>query len=104
MLPTLHHFRDRRVCWSFRMGTKQNDKHQLFTQTYINQITSWLVRSVSVFGARMNHKQTWIHKTPHGPDLEETTTFPLIVYFVLRHRISTQMGVSKFPKLGLLQL
>jgi hypothetical protein len=36
----------------------------------------------------MNHGQTWTHKTHkthHGPDLGEATTFPLIVFFVPSH-------------------
>jgi hypothetical protein len=63
----------------------------------------------------MNHGWTWTHKTHHGPDLGEATTFPLIVYFMHGHGTNTQMsfcprtpkwdlGVSKFSKLGLLQL
>ncbi len=61
----------------------------------------------------MNQWQTRSHKTHHGPDLGEATTFPLIVFFVLNHEACTQMsfcpktfklGVLKFPKLGLLQL
>ncbi len=101
------------MCWSFRMGTKKNDKHQLFTRTCKNQTISWLVHNLSIFGARTSHRQTWIHKTYHGPNLGEATTFPLIVYYVLDHRTSTQMsflshdsqvGVLKFLKLGLSQL
>jgi len=38
------------------------------------------------FGARTNHGQTRTHKTHHGPDLGEATTFPLIVYSVLATR------------------
>jgi hypothetical protein len=44
------------------------------------------------FGAWMNHGQTRIHKTHHGSNLGETTTFPLIIYFVHGHGISTQMS------------
>ncbi len=69
----------------------------------------------NIFGARMSHGQTWTHKTHHGPDLGETTTFPLIIYFVPLHEAHIQMtfcpgtpkwelGVPKLPKLGLLQL
>jgi len=36
--------------------------------------------------------QTQIHKTHHGPDLGEATTFPLILYFVVGHETSTQMS------------
>jgi hypothetical protein len=64
----------------------------------------------------MNHEQTRAHKTHHGLNLKETTTFPLILFSMLSHRAYTQMSffsdtpklvVSKFPKfskLGLLQL
>jgi hypothetical protein len=58
------------------------------------------------FGAQMNHKQTRIHKTHHGPNLGEATIFPLIVYSMLGHGTSTQMsfclgtpnGSPKIPK------
>jgi hypothetical protein len=70
------------------------------------------VHSWNTFGVRMSHGQTRIHKTHHGLDLGEATTFLLIVYYVLGHRTSTQMsfcpglpnGVPKFPQLGLPQL
>ncbi len=44
------------------------------------------------FGAQMNHGQTRTHKTHHGPNLGEAITFPLILYFVPDHKISTQMS------------
>jgi len=68
------------------------------------------MHSWNTFGARTNHMQTRIHKTHHNPDLEEAITFPLIIVFVPGHGASTKMsflsqdsqvGVSKFPKLGL---
>jgi hypothetical protein len=40
----------------------------------------------------MNHGQTRTYKTHHGPNLGEATTFPLIIYFMLGHKISTQMS------------
>jgi hypothetical protein len=63
----------------------------------------------------MSHEQTRIHKTHYGPDLRETSTFPLIIYYVPLHKAHVQMTfchgtpnsyfqVPKFPKLGLLQL
>jgi hypothetical protein len=43
--------------------------------------------------------QTRTHKTHHGPDLGEATTFPLIVYFVPSHETSTQMSFCpRIPK------
>jgi hypothetical protein len=69
------------------------------------------MHSWSTFGARMSHGQIRTHKTHHGPYLGEATTFPLIVYFVPLHKAhiqmalfsqDSQMGVSKFPKVGTL--
>jgi hypothetical protein len=45
-----------------------------------------------MFGATTNHGQTQTHKTHHGLDLGEVTTFPLLVYFVLGHETSTQIA------------
>jgi hypothetical protein len=75
----------------------------------------------STFGAWMSHehtlthkthyKHTWTHKIHHGPNLGEATTFPLIVFSIIIHGGCIQMsfcprtpnlGVLKFPKLGLL--
>ncbi len=39
---------------------------QLFTRTFTNQTTSWLVHSWNTFGARMNNEQTWTHKIHHS--------------------------------------
>jgi hypothetical protein len=39
----------------------------------------------NTFGVNMSHGQTQTHKTHHGPNLGETTTFPLIVYFMVGH-------------------
>jgi len=61
------------------------------------------VHSWNTFGAR-------IHKTHHGSDLGETTTFPLILFSMLSHGACTKMsfcfgtpklGILKFSKLGL---
>jgi hypothetical protein len=46
----------------------------------------------NTFGARMSNGQTQTHKTHHGPDLGEATTFPLIVYYVLGHGTNIQMA------------
>ncbi len=62
----------------------------------------------SIFGAKTSHEQIRTHKTHHGMDLGEATTFPLIVYFMPGHRTNIQMaqdsqvGIPKFSKLGLL--
>jgi hypothetical protein len=61
----------------------------------------------------MSHGQTHTHKTHHGPNLGEVTTFSLIVFSMPSHKAYTQMsfcletpklGVPKFSKLGFLQL
>jgi hypothetical protein len=78
------------------MGIRKNDKHQLLTQTCTNPTTSWLVHSLNAFGARTNHGQAWTHKTHHGPDLGEATTFPLIKYSMPGHGTGTQM--SFYPR------
>jgi hypothetical protein len=92
MLPSLYHFRGRRACWSSGMKLGRMTSNQSFTWTCTNQTTSWLVHSWSTFGAKTSHGQTWTHKTHHGSDLGEATTFPLIVYYVPGHGTSTQMA------------
>jgi hypothetical protein len=55
------------------------------------------------FGARMSHGRLWTHKTHHGLNLGETTTFPLIVYFALLLEAHIQMvfypGTPILPRL-----
>jgi hypothetical protein len=69
--------------------------------------------SCNIFGAWMYHGHTQTHKTHHGLNLGEDTTFPLIVFYVHGHGDCTQMSfcpgtfklwVSKFSKLRLSQL
>jgi hypothetical protein len=65
----------------------------------------------NTFGARMSDGHTWTHKIHYSMDLGEAITFPLIIFFFINHGGCIQMsfwlrtlklGVSKFPKLGLL--
>jgi hypothetical protein len=108
MLPGSQHFKGRGACWSSGMGTRKNDKHQLFTWSCTNQITSWLVHSLNIFCARTSHGQTRTHKTHHGPDLGEATTFPLIVYSMADHKPASKWHLVpglpseslEIPKLG----
>jgi hypothetical protein len=54
----------------------------------------------STFGAWTNHEQTQTHKTHHGSDLGEATTFPLIILSMLGHGDFTQMSFClETPKL-----
>ncbi len=50
------------------------------------------MHSWSILGARMSHWQIQTHKTHHGLDLGEATTFPFIVYYVLLHETHIQMA------------
>jgi hypothetical protein len=66
-LPSLQRFGGRRACWSSGMAIRTNKKWvNYFTRTCINQTTSWLVRSWSIFGAQTSHGQ------PHIPKLTTT--------------------------------
>jgi hypothetical protein len=112
MLIGSQHSGGRGACKSSGMGTRMSDK-SVNTRTYKNQTISWLVHNWTTFGAWTSHGQTWTHKTHHGSNLGEATTFPLIVFSMPSHEASTQMsfcpetcklGVPKFSKLGLLQL
>ncbi len=75
------------------------------THTDLHKLNNKLVNAyLKHFGAQMKHGQTQIHKIHkihHGLNLGEATTFPLIVYFVLGHRTSTQMSFCfGIPKCG----
>jgi hypothetical protein len=53
----------------------------------------------------MSHRQPRTHKTHHGPNLVESTTFPLIVYFVPLHEAHIQMAFCRgTPKNGSLEI
>jgi hypothetical protein len=56
------------------------------------------MHSLNIFGAKTNHGQTLTHKTQHGPNLGESTTFPFIVYYVLLHEAHIQMAFYGTPK------
>jgi hypothetical protein len=73
--------------------------------TCINQTTSWLMHNYSTIGARTSHGHTQTHKTHHGPDLGEVTTFPLIVFSMFSHGHCIQMSFCLgTPKLGIPKL
>jgi hypothetical protein len=63
----------------------------------------------STFASRMNHWHIQTHKTHHGPNMGEATTFPFIIFSVISQGNYIHMSfcprtpkleVSKFPKLG----
>jgi hypothetical protein len=77
-----------------------------------NQQTSWWAHGWNTFGARKSHERPRTHKTHHGPDSGEATTFPHIVYFAPPHESDirmaflsrdSQMEVPKLPRLGVPQ-
>jgi hypothetical protein len=93
------------------MGTKTSDKWVNYSHRLAQTKQQVGEHSWSTFDAWMSHEQTQIHRTHHSLDLGEATTFPLIIFFFLGHKVSTQMsfcletpklGVLKFSKLGLL--
>jgi hypothetical protein len=60
--------------------------------------------SWSTFGAQMNNEHTRMHKTHHGPNLGEVTTFPLIVFTMGTtpkwcFSRDSQVGIPKIPKI-----
>jgi hypothetical protein len=86
----------------FRDGTRKNEKQTNHShEPAHNQTTSWLVHSWNIFGVKTRHGQTQTHKTHHGPDLGEATTFPLIVYSMPLHEAHIQMTFCpETPKWG----
>ncbi len=59
-------------------------------QPQVGQFIFW-----STFGARTSHGRLWTHKTHHGLDSKEATTFPHVVFSaLLRH---TYIPMAFFP-------
>jgi hypothetical protein len=94
----------RALGWGLGRVTSMNYSHRP-TET-----TSWLMHSLSTFGVNTSHKQTRAHKTHHGLDLGEASTFPLIVYCVPLHKPTSKWhfvlglpnGSPKISKVGTL--
>jgi hypothetical protein len=70
-----------------------------------SKITFW-----NTFSAKTSHRQPWTHKTHHGPDSGEATTFPHIVFYASFRGTYIQMvflsrdsqgGVPKLSRFGL---
>jgi hypothetical protein len=65
-----------------RDGTRKSDKQFSYSlESVSNQPTRWLVLCWSTFGAKTTHGWLWTHKTHHGLNSREATTFPHIIYF-----------------------
>ncbi len=95
--------------WATKNDKQITHSHELAQ----NQTTSWLVHSWSIFGDKMSHGQSQIHKTHRGPDLGRSHHLPPYSILcawpqdphqnvILSH--DSQVGVPKFPQLRLLQL
>ncbi len=90
-----------------RDGTRKSDKKFSYSLEYAsNQPTRWLILCWSTFGARTSHGRFWTHKTHHGLDSGEATTFPHIVYSAPLHEGYIQMAFCPGtpPKLPWLEL
>jgi hypothetical protein len=74
------------------MGLRGMTSNYSIMRICTNQITSWLAHNLSIFYARTSHGQPQTHKTHHGPDLGEATTFPPIVFFASLHGDHIQMA------------
>jgi hypothetical protein len=78
-------------CWSSRMGLGIMTSTYSLTWTCTKPNNKLVSALLEPFGVKTSHRQTQIHKTHHGPNLGEATTFPLIVYFVPLHEAHIQM-------------
>jgi hypothetical protein len=91
-------------------GLGRSTSNQFLTHACTNQTTSWWLHNWSTFGAWMNHKQTWIHKTHHGPKSHHLPPYNTICAWPRNQHPNvnlsrdSQAGVPKFPKLGLPRL
>jgi hypothetical protein len=74
-------------------GTRKSDKQFSYSlESVSNQPTRWLVLCWNTFGARTRHWRLRTHKNHHGPDSEEATTFPHIIYSAPLHKGYIQMA------------
>jgi hypothetical protein len=108
MFPGSQNFEGRGACNSLKMGTRKNDKHQLFTRTCTNQTTSWLMHNSSTFGANTSHGQIRTHKTHHGWTWGKAPPFSLYYTLCLATRPPSKWffvpkflsGSPEIPKVG----
>jgi hypothetical protein len=69
-----------------RDGTRKSDKLLItLSQIFIQPTISSLVHIREHLGGKTSHERFWTHKTHHGPDLGEATTFPHIVFSASLH-------------------
>jgi hypothetical protein len=82
----------KRACWRFGMGTRTNDKWVNYSHGFAQtkQQVGWCILW-TFFGAH-TYTHTRNHKTHHGPNLGEATTFPFIIFSMIFHGGYTQMS------------
>jgi hypothetical protein len=74
------------------MGARTSTS-KLITHTDLHKLNNKLVGACwSTFNVWTNHMQIRIHKTHHGLDLREATTFLLIIYSMHCHGTNTKMS------------
>jgi hypothetical protein len=79
-----------------RDGTRKSDKLLInLSQICIQPTPSWLVHILEHLGVKINHGRLWTHKTHHGSDLGEATTFPYIVFSAPLH--GTYIRIALYP-------
>jgi hypothetical protein len=68
-------------------------KSNLFTHMDLHKTTNKLVNALlEHFGVKTNQGQIQTHKTHHGPNLGEATTFPPLIYYMPLHEAHIQMA------------
>ncbi len=79
-----------------RAGVPEGDQEEVTSFTHSQGPAQNQHQMVSAqlerFWCQDERRATWTHKTHHGPDLREATTFPLIVYSAPLHRGHIQMA------------
>ncbi len=86
------HFGGKGAHSSFGMGLGRMTSTYSLTQICTNQTTCWSVHSLGTFGVRTHHRQPRTHKTHHGLNLVEATTFTFIIFSTAFHGGHIQMA------------
>jgi len=85
--------------WSLAYTTMEGF---LLKEIFVSYYESYILKvdgegMMCTFGALTSHEHTRTHKTPHGLDSREATTFHLTIFSMTSHKGYTQM--SFFPRL-----
>ncbi len=86
------------------MGLERMTNNSI-THVGLHKLNNKLVSAqLEHFGAQMNHGETRIHKIHHGPDLGETTTFPLQYTLCLATGLAPKCHFVSGPPSGSLEI